>query len=90
MEDKLLYEVRVTETEDGFRMEIKGDKERIKKMGFGPMAFGRMAGFGPRHFRKGRRRGWGHGPRGRRGWHHGPPSRWQGESQATDEPVENV
>jgi hypothetical protein len=30
MEEKVIHEVRVIETEDGFRIEIKGDKEQIK------------------------------------------------------------
>ena len=73
-DEKVLHEVRIVETEDGFRIEIKGDKERLKEMfskgfpfsgmggGFGG-PFGR--GFGPgRHghhgpFGWGRRGGWG-------------------------------
>lgn len=56
-EEKVLHEVKVTETEDGFRIEIKGDKERLKELGFGPgMRFGHF-GFGP----------FGHGP-----FSHGP------------------
>ena len=41
MEEKVLHEVRIIETEDGFRIEIKGDKERIRRMGFA-----RAIGFG--------------------------------------------
>lgn len=70
MPDKVLHEVRVIETDDGFRIEIKGDKERMKKMfdkglgrGFGPMGFfGRRWRHGPW--------GHGHGPR------FGPPWAW--------------
>ena len=42
----------MVETDDGFRIEIKGDKERLREMGFGkgmfpfPFGFGRM-GHGP-------------------------------------------
>ena len=55
MADKVIHEVRVVETEDGFRIEVKGDKERMKEMGFGP-------GFGPgmmahKWMHRGRRRG---------------------------------
>jgi hypothetical protein len=66
MEEKVLHEVRVIETEDGFRIEIKGDKERIKEFlqhrgffgrGFGPMGHGGPFGFMRRH----------HGHHGHRG-----------------------
>lgn len=49
--EKIVNELRVVETDDGFRIEIKGDKEQIK-------AF--MTGFGehkPGPHRHGRRRG---------------------------------
>jgi hypothetical protein len=74
MEGKVITEFKVIEMEDGYRIEIKGDKERLKKMfehrgqGFGPgMGFGpwgrRHRGFGPFGFFR-------HGPWG---WgHHGP------------------
>jgi hypothetical protein len=29
--EEVLHEMRVVETDDGYRIEIKGDKERIKK-----------------------------------------------------------
>ena len=73
MADKLLHEFKLYETENGFRIEVNGDKEKLKKMGFGPgMMFGRrgMRG-GPRgrhgRGRHGRRRMMRGGPRG----HHG-------------------
>lgn len=48
--ENIISEFKVIETEDGFRIEIKGDKEQIK-------AF--MSGFtGRRSGYKGRRRGW--------------------------------
>ena len=73
MEDKVISEFRVIETEDGYRIELKGDKEQMKKWfdhrgGFGRgMPFGRHGGperwmrgiFGGRHH---------HGPWGH-GWH---------------------
>ena len=46
MEEKVIHEVRIVETEDGYRIEIKGDKERLKEMfsgrGWGPFSFARM------------------------------------------------
>ena len=86
MEDKILHEFKVIETEDGFRIEIKGDKERLRRMGFGP--FGRGRG---RHHR--------HGPHGHSfrfekhfGW--GPPWWWyeeEGEDRGEpEEPAEGV
>ena len=40
MADKLLHEFKLYETETGFRVEVNGDKEKLKKMGFGPGMFG--------------------------------------------------
>ena len=66
MADKLLHEFKLYETETGFRVEVNGDKEKLKKMGFGPGMFG------------GGMRGRGRGGRGKRMWmrrrghrHHG-------------------
>jgi len=57
-DEKVLHEVRVVETEDGFRIEIKGDKERLRQMGFGKG----WEQFGPGRMGRGP---WGHhGPRG--------------------------
>ncbi|NDJ54007.1 MAG: hypothetical protein GYB68_13120, partial [Chloroflexi bacterium] len=33
-EERVIQEFRVIETEDGFRIEIKGDKEKMREMGF--------------------------------------------------------
>ena len=71
---KVLHEVRIIETDDGYRIEIKGDKERLKEMfkHGGPLGMaGRFGhGFGP----------WGqgrHGHHGPFGWgHRGPWSGW--------------
>ena len=73
--EKTIHEFKVTETEDGYRIEIKGDKEQLKKAGLpgilpflGPRM--RFRGYGPRKLRRRLRR---HGrpgsdgPRGRRG-----------------------
>ena len=68
MTEKVLHEVRFIETDDGFRIEVKGDKEKIRQMGFGPG----MMGFGPgmrhkRHRGHGRHRHSQH-RHGRKGW----------------------
>jgi len=86
MTEKVLHEVRFIETDDGFRIEVKGDKELIKKMGFGPG----MMGFGPRHHFGGQWRR--HRPHGRHrkfifGHGAGPWSWWD---QWEDEPEEDV
>jgi hypothetical protein len=51
--EKVINEFKVVETDDGFRIEIKGNKEAIRRMlrGFGPHSFpggpfGRGFGFG--------------------------------------------
>ncbi len=49
MEEKVIHELRIVETEDGFRIEIKGDKERLRGLfehGMLPFGLGRM-GQGP-------------------------------------------
>ncbi len=76
MAEKVIHEIRIIETDDGFRIEIKGDKEAIKKMGFGPFAKG---GFGPGMF-FGRGRG--------KFWHrHGPPPwTWEWGDSTEDAP----
>lgn len=65
MSEKVIGEIRFVETDDGFRIEVKGNKERLGEM-HGPMGFG----FGKRFWRG----MWGPGPRGRgKGghWSHG-------------------
>ena len=56
--EKVINEFKVIETDDGFRIEIKGDKEAIRGM---------LGGFGPRPFRgkppSGPGFGFGFGPR---------------------------
>jgi hypothetical protein len=46
--EKVINEFKVIETDDGFRIEIKGDKETIRQMirGFGPHRRKRRAGHG--------------------------------------------
>ena len=72
MSEKLIHEVRIVETEDGFRIEIKGDKERLRQMGFGkgmfPFGMGHRGPFG--HHRP---RGFGF-PFGNRPWWTEPES----------------
>ena len=50
--EKVINEFRVIETDDGYRIEIKGDKEFMKDF---------MHGAGRRHHRRGKRGGWGPG-----------------------------
>jgi hypothetical protein len=50
--EKIINEVKIIETEDGFRIEIKGDKEAIREMlrNFGsgfPIGHGLPFDFGP-------------------------------------------
>ncbi|MDX1412004.1 MAG: hypothetical protein R3351_07585 [Nitrospirales bacterium] len=55
MADKVIHEVRFVETDDGFRIEVKGDKERMRQMGWdsermaemGAQFMGSPFGWGP-------------------------------------------
>jgi hypothetical protein len=90
MAEKVIHEVRFIETDDGFRIEVKGDKERLKEMGFGPgmMGFGHGMGFGPRMIFKRHRHGrHGHGHRRRRrfGPGFGPWAWWNDWFEQSDE-----
>jgi hypothetical protein len=88
MAEKVIGEVRFIETEDGFRIEVKGDKERLRELGFEPgKGFRHGMGFGPMGFRF---RGHHHGPWGRRfgfgfrrGWGCGP---WGWYEEPEEEP----
>ena len=75
MTEKLLTEMRFIETDDGYRIEMKGDKENLKKMGF------THKGFGPGRFcGRGRGRFWG------RGHGYGPPPwAWEWEEMSEEE-----
>lgn len=93
MSEKVISEIRFVETDDGFRIEFKGDKDRMRRtMNFGP---------GKRFWRG----MWGPGPRGRgRGghWSHGcgpgfGPWGWWGweedefeEDDSTEAPPKDV
>jgi hypothetical protein len=73
MSEKIISEIRFVETEDVFRIGVKGDMERLKNMDWGPGPCGpdfpSFMDFGPgRRFWKWRRRG-----RHGHGRHHGPP-----------------
>ena len=85
MTEKVIHEVRFLETDDGFRIEINGDKEHLRGMGFGP---GMMMGFGSMMRGKHRRRHGRHGHRRHRfGGHCGPPwarGRWDDDTEAED------
>jgi hypothetical protein len=78
MSEKVIFEVRLVETEDGLRLEMKGDKERMHEFGFGR----RMRHFG-RHFGHGERRAW-----SRCGHHFGPGFGpwWDEEPEPKEEP----
>ena len=87
MGEKVIHEVKFVETDDGFRIEFKGDKERLRKMGFGPgMGFDPAMRFKLRHehFRHHhhgpRRGGWGMGY-GPWGWW------WDDEPEEEGEPA---
>lgn len=76
MTEKVLHEIRFIETDDGFRLEINGDKEKMREMGFNPDMMGvgqgqHFSGFpvGP-HRRRGPRR------RRRRRQGRGPWAEW--------------
>ena len=86
MSEKVVREISVIETEDGFRIEMKGDKEELRQMIFGGREwhFGPFGGrheygpFGGRHehgpfggrHEHGPFGGRGRGPFGRHGWGH--------------------
>ncbi len=80
MTEKVIHEVRFIETEDGFRVEVTGDKERIRQIGFGPG----MMGCGPGMHRHRR-----HGRHGRRMHRHGhgfaPWGGWWDEFEEDDD-----
>ncbi len=75
MPERVIHEVRFVETDDGFRIEVKGDKERMLRMGFGP-----GLGYGPmRRLRRRMRHMRHHAPM----W--GPPWWWAWGDEDEDE-----
>jgi hypothetical protein len=84
MSEKVISEIRFVETDDGFRIEFKGDKERLRKtMGFGPgKGFWRGTwGPGPRRYGKGGHWSHRHGP----GFGFGPWGWWDWEEGEFEE-----
>jgi len=84
MSEKVIREFRIIETDDGFRIEIKGDKEQLRQMFSNAQGwdFSRFGGWGHRHGPFGH----GHGPfghhhehehEGRKPHEHGFRGRWQ-------------
>lgn len=61
MTEKVIHEFKLIETDDGFRLEVNGNKELLKRMGFG-RGFGPMIGamFGQGRGRFGRHHHKGH------------------------------
>ncbi|MCA9932180.1 MAG: hypothetical protein KC419_27035 [Anaerolineales bacterium] len=54
MTEKVIHEVRFIETDEGYRIEINGDKDQMNRMGFDPERWLRRGmgfGFGARHGR---------------------------------------
>jgi hypothetical protein len=79
--EEVLHEMRIVETEDGYRLEIKGDKERMKKF-FEEHRRGVPCPppfMLPFMFWRGMRHGW-----SRRHGRHGSPWGWDYEEE--DEP----
>lgn len=86
MEEKVLYELKLIETEDGFRMEVKGDKETLRRRGFGlgPLLRATQSGKGSRRHRH--PRGFGRRHWGRRYRMGGSPFRAHGHGPRHAEP----
>ena len=79
--EKVINEFKVIETDDGFRIEIKGDKEAIREM---------LGGFGPHFFRGRGRRNRPFGPQfgfGPHFWTHfvGRYGPWEWEEEETEQ-----
>lgn len=74
MAEKVIHEVRFIETDDGFRIEVKGDKERMRELGFGLRGH-RHGHHGP-GFGFWRRHAWDFGP-----WWWGEPEHEEGEGE---------
>lgn len=77
--EKVINEFKIIETEDGFRIEIKGNKEAIRRMlsGFGPGSFFGFRGPFGRGFR------FGFGPAGFWGGFGGWCGSWEGTEEET-------
>lgn len=77
MTDKVIHEFRITETDDGYRIDITGDKDMLRKMG---VPFGLMRGFGRR-----RRHGRHYDPRGHRRRHCRPGGHRHAHEQRSEQ-----
>jgi len=74
MTEKVIGEIRFIETDEGFKIEMKGDKERLKEMGWGSGLMGPRGmgmGRGQKWFWREMRHGHKHGPGHRHGPGHG-------------------
>lgn len=95
MAEKVLHEIRIVETDDGFRIEINGDKDKIREFlthrGFGmgvpgmgmppgPMGFGRRGFMHRRHHEHGRHPK--HGPFGHFARFMSGPWDWDDDEEA--------
>lgn len=71
MSNKVIHEIRVVETEDGYTIEMKGDKEVLRDLIFSPRGMN-LYGMRPRrgrHSRQdGKHRHRGHAPKHQRRW----------------------
>ncbi len=99
--EEVIHEIKIVETDDGYRIEIKGDKQRIKRI-LDNMPFGMGMPFGFQFGARGRpghRRGQGHHHEhharsrhhraGRRIWkfkHGRGPWNWTSEDEEGDVP----
>jgi len=86
--EKIIQEFRIIETDDGFRIEIKGDKEQLREfvMSLDPRHWMRRGPFGPpppwgRRGKHGRGHGFGFGPMGAWFGFGGPPWEWDEEEE---------
>lgn len=66
MSNEVIHEIRVTETEDGYTIEMKGDKEALREMIFSPRGLN-LYGKSARRGRRGRPSRHGGEHRGRHG-----------------------
>lgn len=55
MNEKVHYEIKFVETEDGYRLEASGDKDALRRLGIGPNMVGKRRGRGQGRRGNGRR-----------------------------------
>lgn len=75
MSEKVVQAIEIIETDEGFRIELKGDKEELRRMIFGGERGDHFNHHYARHFQRELRRGMRHGfgPFGHQHGHHGQP-----------------